>query len=661
VWVCAPKPFKDTTKVKITLLGLWLNQGGSYTLRGITVRNCVGMSEGGGAVLENGLMFIQDTRWENNSAQFGGAIALRLGGRLQMNGTNQFIHNSASKLGGALYANNSFIFLANTTTNFSSNSIAGDESAASANIFAEVTAAVLYPNGGTVPPLIDAANQRLYPVAFVDSKSTCGSSCTGSIAAPYKSIIDAVKNASSPTISGGQIYIQPGVYTDNCNITLSSFSYEFSPWPMPSSGGSVIIDCQHRCFGFSVYAAQFQFSSMTIQNCVTESNGGAITGLQAELILQNMNFDSNSGGMGGAVAVSAGSLSVNGGSFLNNVATSGGGAVSLSNAQAFFYNSTVFNGNLISSIGQTNDMNCQSTSFLDTDGSVNIGEAGCLLSASSPNAVALFPGALDGLLFPKNPTTGVPANVFAGLEFISLVEIDGQTGLPIESTLITKDDVAPTASVFNDSTTFVVQYDVVGPEVQFFSLIHTFFKEDATFTPFGSLEPITVQEGFLKLTVEIGFWPFRSPANSLALSLFVNADGPVTSVSSSPSANGTTYIIKTSEITVTFGTLSYAFYDSTSSVQFVNVTASTQPTGVLYQHLFSSFDLWVGYDPQFGVVLNGDGSDGSSDSTPLIVGLTVGLGGGILLLSAVILVAIVVTSTVVAKLKFKKHRKMVNY
>lgn len=175
----------------------------------------------------------------------------------------------------------------------------------------------------------------------------------------------------------------------------------------------------------------------------------------------------------------------------------------------------------------------------------------------------------------------------------------------------------------------VVHYEALGP-VQFMRVVHIFFPFNGSYVPLGGSSRINVQAGTIKTSFEIAMWPFQSSSNSLLLTLTAKTNSPITELRRSAASinNETEFAIKTESLTLNFGVLNLAVYDSLTTVRSISFNASTIESGVAFKFLFSSFDTWMGYDPQLSVVLGGTGSGGDgSSNTALIVGLSVGLGG----------------------------------
>ena len=663
-------------------------KNGVYYIQGITVQNCGG-SNGGGALATQSNLYFTDTRWFNNNATNGGAIGLNHA-QLYLYGINQFSNNSATGSGGAIWLKNSAVIL-HGEEKFSGNSVGGSTSAAGANIYAvpSTLCLVVVPPLGTPPPLT-SANVSALPLVYVDGSVDCGVVvCDGSSANPYNQL----QSALDETLHfGGQIYVKPGIYSGNGNVNLTVNNHEVvlvSPWP--STVGSVVFDCMNLHYGFIVTNSYLNFADVTIQNCTTTSmeGGGAIYSNNSDLVLTNVNFNSNSAprGSGGAIYLYNSAVEILAGSFTDNTNGFGGGAVNVLVSTLSITNGTIFVDNVRTenTVVVADDLECIESS-LDSDGSINfqLGQGGldsCSDSFSSKNTLAVFPGSLDTLLFPKNRTSGdIQSNVFAGLEFDSIVELD-TSGTPIESTRITKAQLTWDVEVDNNTMgQWQVQYDAFGPAVQFLRIIHTFFYLNGTFLPFGgggggtggggTGSALYVEEGTIKTTIELALWPFLSPSNSLLLTLTADANMAVTSFAEdnvSTIANGTSFTIKTALTTITFGTLDYGVYDGLTKVGPVMVTPTLVSTGVNFGFRFAAFDLWAAYDPQFGVILGGtgggDGSsgggsfgDGSGSSLGLILGLSLGLGLSAMGVVVIVVLGVTGVSAYVTRQRWLSHR-----
>lgn len=132
-----------------------------------------------------------------------------------------------------------------------------------------------------------------------------------------------------------------------------------------------------------------------------------------------------------------GRLSVTGGSFINNTASISGGAISMVQTFAMISSIVSFFGNTIGP-GIESDLSCTANSQVETDGTTRPGGSSeCLVLDSSENVEVMFPGNLGGFLFPKAASGQIDPNLFAALEFDSLVEVD-TNGNPIEYTRLSK-------------------------------------------------------------------------------------------------------------------------------------------------------------------------------------------------------------------------------
>mgnify|MGYP001094794602 CR=1 FL=1 len=161
------------------------------------------------------------------------------------------------------------------------------------------------------------------------------------------------------------------------------------------------------------------------------------------------------------------------------------------------------------------------------------------------------------------------------------------------------------------------------------SVIQDFYLQNRTLIV-GN-QTTTLSPGTCKTTIELAFWPFQSPSNSLALILQTSATNPIAEVQQSNlnAANELGYTTLTSALIISFKVLTFALFDSGGAVKPVAVSYVESGGVVAFQFVFSWFDF-VTYDPDFSVTLDGTG-DGSS--TDLTIGLSVGLGGGVMLIA----------------------------
>jgi len=627
----------------------------------VTVQNCRSGSSAGGATATLSNLQLADTRWINNTGVNGGALGLNNVGQLYLFGTNQFFGNTASISGGAIWLNDSAVFLDGQEI-FSGNSVDGNFSASSANIESDPSSLIVIPyQGGPLPPF-SSGTLGMLPVVYVDGRIYCGGTaiCDGTPERPYNNLQIALEVTQS---FGGQIYILPGVYSGGANVNLIINNHEvvqIAPWPNIS--GEVIFDCMNEFFGFITFGSYLNFADVTYQNCTTTSTqgGGAIFSNNSYIGLTNVNFYSNSApsGSGGAIFLYNSAVNIVGGAFEDNLSHLGGGALTIEVSTLSLSNGTLFVDNVRSESNGANvitDLECVNAS-LTRDGTVEV-QVGqlfrCSDSFQSKSALAIFPGSLNTVLYPKNASGDIQGDIYAGLDFESIVELDN-SGTPIEATRLTKSQLSWGVQISNTTHgQFQVEYDAFGPNVQFLSIIHTFFYLNGTFFPFGeggggpggaevgTWPPLFVEEGTIKTTIEIALWPFQSPSNSLLLTLFANSHLPITFFDQKPVANGTSFTIKTEVSTISFGTLDFGVYDDLTKVGPVNVTASQLPNGVVFGFQFSFFELWAAYDPQFGVILGGTGGGDASEGdgslgdgggpSKLLLGLSIGLPLGALL------------------------------
>ena len=627
------------------------------------MQNCVGSFAGGAYATESNLA-LKNTRWINNTGVNGGALAITNVGQLLLQGTNQFLNNSASISGGALYLNTSGVILTGNEK-FDGNSVRGSRSGLGANIYADLSSFIVVPPSGWVPPFSEGTKGPL-PVLYVDANANCLGipACNGSITNPFNQFQTALEMTNA---FGGRIYLRPGIYSGSANVNQFLNNQETTtilPWP--NQPGQVIFDCMNEFFGFIAIDGYFNIADVTIQNCTTTSTegGGALFSNNSYIDLTNVNFFSNSApnGSGGAIYLYNSAVNIVGGVFKNNVNSGGGGAITMEVSLLSIANGTLFVDNLRYEYGMKveDNLDCVNSSVSsDRSIALQLGQgalAACSDSFQSKSTVAVFPGSLDTLLFPKNASGHIQSNIFAAVDFDSIVELDS-SGTPINSTRLTKSDLTWGVQINNNSAqgNYEVRYNAFGPKVQFLSIIHNFFYVNGTYPPFGGGGggpgwgglSIFVQEGTIKTTIEIALWPFQSPSNSLLLTLFANSHLPITFFDQKPVANGTSFTIKTELTTISFGTLDFGVYDDLTKVGPVRVSVSRLPECVSFGFQFSFFELWAAYDPSFGVTLGGtgggdgeDGGDGDGAPSSVLLGLSIGLPVGALVFTIVGILAI---------------------
>ena len=534
---------------------------------------------------------------------------------------------------------------------------------------------ILYPPN-TAPPLNSLPLSRIVPFldVYVDASASCPniSVCNGSVSLPFNSLsqvfaywarFEGGSGTHGGGGGGGRIYFMPGVYSGQGNTNFTSLGttvIDMEKWPGKS--GEVIFDCGAASFFMYTRRSVITISNITIQNCVQSyaeygpyghtGEGGALYVRSSNLTLNNVIFKDNFAHFGGALFANKSVVTINGGAFLNNSASGGGDSVFLTASLVRFGSNLTFSSDSIANGGES--VVCSSFSSIQNDGTVSFSEQGCILTLESDSTVAQFPLSLSGVLFPKiNGATQF--SLFGALEFESIVELDSATGNPIEATRLTKQQLDWTYTTKNQSEFFLFEYDALGPDNQVILIKHSFFLTNGSVLPLGGSSSISVSEGFIKTTIEVALWPFRSPSNSLAVILQATAPQQILSLSKTNVGGQTEFTMLTSQLTLTFSALNFAVYDSVQTVrQDVNVTAALVSNGVSFQLVFSSFDTWVGYDPSFGVILGGQAdSGGGGTSLSLIIGLSVGLGVGIPLVAFVILLGILTAGLVTTYLKRK--------
>ena len=571
-------------------------------LTDITIANCVGVNGGGLYANQVGL-YLEDTRWINNTADVGGAVFLNWG-EGTFTGVNEFVNNTASIAAGAVCGNYVTFFHFDAADVITSGNYApvGTPS----NYYMDQFGGIHY-LGSTVPTYAVGPNVP-NPVYYVDSRVDCTRVlCNGSAEYPYGTL----NNATNALYwIGGTLNIMPGVYTgpDNIQLTFSDANVVVQQWP--NTTGQVILDCQNEGWGIWLYDLAITISDITIQNCnnlnrpkgTTGFGGGAILGEYTMTILTNVHFINNTAtvGSGGAMFMNLSQLIVDGGSFVNNTAAVEGGAVMMSSAVGRFSNNVLFEANTINRT-ENQDLSCFKAE-LQNDGSVTFAvgqDVNCFVSITSPTATAVFPGSLQGVLYPKNSAGATQADMFASLNFLSIVELD-HTGHPIESTRLHKHDLEWILTVSNNSdsaNSVTLEYDALGPNHEFIALIHTFFIDDGMYHAMGVPQPIAVPAGVIKTSIEVAMWPFQSHKHSLSITLSGTTPAPITSLKQHMAADQSAEVrFETADLTVLFSALPVAVYDSLTNVGKVTLTTKQySPTAVHFEFVFSYFELWTGY------------------------------------------------------------------
>jgi len=342
---------------------------------------------------------------------------------------------------------------------------------------------------------------------------------------------------------------------------------------------------------------------------------------------------------GGGVSARYASVSIAGGSFQQNT----DGAILVGpGTSAYLSGGTTFSGNA------PQDTVCSDSSFLGLDETILLSPAdlaNCSVQVASAMTLSVFPGSLGGVqLYPLSAVNATAiallVSPYCALIFDSVVEIDGSTQQPIESTRITSAGITWTAYQTLEPYGIMIQYDAFGTNGAFMRVVHQFFQRNGTVTTPDNVTT-EIPEGTLKVTVELAVWPWSSPGNSLALILAARSNDPIVQVDQ-PSP--TTFVLLTPQLTFYFETPLTAFYDPAQALGAVEVSAlGMQQGGVRFQFLFGHFQRFVSYDPELTVLLGGAGTDGSSSGPDvgLIVGLTVGLIGGAVVVVVVMIVALV--------------------
>ena len=454
---------------------------------------------------------------------------------------------------------------------------------------------ITYPSNSSVVPFVP------FPFAFVDWAANCTTTiCTGNHTNPHSSLYQIGLNWK-----GGTILIRPGVYSGphNTNIGFWSDTNILPWWNHPNSTGDVIIDCEGKYWGISAHQATLNITDVIFRNChrASGAGGGAIYSDQSLIFLMNATFTNNSAvGYGGAIYCFKSQLMVIGGSFQNNSVIGEGAAVGMDSSVTTFLDATSFVGNMAYNDNGTrynDDVSCIQSELQD-DGTVSFNDTqsmDCSIELNSGKTAAIFPGSLNGILYPKD-ASGQRASSFASLNFEYIVELNS-TGHPIESTMLVKRDLGPWQLTVTNHTQYItLQYDAFGPSNQVISLIHHYFFAGAPFYPLGSLAPINVSEGVIKTSIQVAGWAFGSKAHYLAIALSANVDSPFSGLTNRTdlAAKATAYTFSTSELEVTLSALQYAVYDNLTKVGPVVTTVHSAPSGFIFQFAFLSFTNWMG-------------------------------------------------------------------
>lgn len=406
--------------------------------------------------------------------------------------------------------------------------------------------------------------------------------------------------------------------------------------------------------------------NLTFYNCIRYTGGGAAINITDSMVyLTNVIFANNtaSRGPGGALLVSDSLLRMSGGAFLNNQANTTGGAVQLFSSIGRFGNGTLFYSNNVNWTKAEKDIACDESN-LQNDGSVTfiLGQAiSCSITATSPSTAAAFPGSLNGLLFPNSISDDT--NLFASINFISIAEVDSTTGQIVKGTQLVKQDLTWATTVQNSTNFTTFQYDAFSSKGQYIGFIHTFFTSAGyMFSP--GVGDVFVPEGYIKTTILVGPWPFQSPQNFLSVSVAARPHSKVTDLIQQQTSwgdqTGTEFVLTTeSGLVISFDAFSTAIEDSVTSQVPVVINSTSFPTQIMFEFVFPSFDLWLAYDPQFGVVLGPDpnAGDDTSTSLSLILGLSIGLTLGVLCVGFTV---VLVTVATIWFMRFKQKRQMMS-
>jgi len=616
---------------------------GFFTMSGMTIRNCVSSTDGGALALILGEAHLTNMMFINNTAQIiGGAVSV-IDGQLFLDGVNTFINNTAYGEGGAIGAANFAIMTISGQEVYAGNTAGANGTyyyygkQMPENVFVDYYSQLNYPPNSSPPPLSFGVDMMSTPFAYIDPNADCPTyySCNGTDYEPFSNFNDTLLYL----FNGGTMFVMPGVYSGPLNVNLTFFfDYTISLWP--GTTGNITIDCNNEGFGIFMTSGTVKMQNVVFKNCVTDNpeGGGAFFSITNIIELTDVYFIGNSApnGVGGAISLNTSDITMSGGGFWDNWSGVDGGALALGATSARFENDVIFSQNqvhnLTTGVNTINDLSCQEGN-IQNDGSVVFTvdtTTACAVAISSLNTLAVFPGSLNGILYPKNAQGSTENNIFAALDLASVVELDAK-GAPIESTRITKTNLTWTLTATNFSNYWNLVYDTFGPQNQFLRVVHDFFVSTGNYTPFGGQRPITVEAGTIKTSIQIALWSFNSTANSLAVTLEANADSPITKISSIQVGDSTDYIIQTSNLAINFSTLNFAILDDVTNTPSVTVSTSTVPggNGVAFQIDFPYFETWMAYDPQFSCVLEEsnptEGGDGGSAPVGLIVGLSIGL------------------------------------
>jgi len=589
------------------------------------------VSEYGGAV--NGyetVLHLSNTRWMNNSANYGGAIYLYWGQATLLRGTNYFFYNTAAVAGGAVYGEyESYLWVDSTQLVTTGNTAGGNSS----NFYISPMGALQFEAGQTAPPYTIGPSKP-FPKFYVDAKANCSQkTCNGSETHPWGNLGNATNHMLG---TGGTIFVMPGIYLgpENRQLYFQDTDATFRKWPLAT--GEVIIDCQNAGWGLNSSNLELTIYDITFQNCHTtnETGGGAIQATESRLRLIGVKFINNSATTyGGAITLFTSQLNIAGGKFEGNSATLQGGAMMIQSSIVHFLDDVQFIGNTVGTSSDqrhSQDVACVNANVQNSgESSFTVADANdCSISASTADVTAVFPGSLEGKLFPKNAAGGIDTNEFAALQFHSVVELD-EYGSPIESTRLMKSDMIWTLTVTNQTNYIVLEYDAFGVDNnEFIAITHTFFLQSSLFDVIGLKQPLNVSAGTIKTSIEVALWNFQAALNSLRLTLETTSSSPIEEITNQTAPDDSTeFLIRTSTLTFFFSALPIAVYDSITNVGQVILRSPIQDplddSRLCFEFDFEYFDLWMHYDPQFGVVFSqSSGDSGSGDNLVPLWALT---------------------------------------
>eukprot|EP00026_Physarum_polycephalum_P015081 Phypoly_transcript_15683.p1 GENE.Phypoly_transcript_15683~~Phypoly_transcript_15683.p1 ORF type:complete len:274 (+),score=28.82 Phypoly_transcript_15683:85-906(+) len=181
---------------------------------------------------------------------------------------------------------------------------------------------------------------------YVDVAATCGTSCDGSSAAPFPTLLGGLNAIPH----GGFLIVNDGVYkgVGNKNLNISSQDTSIVSVNGP---GATIIDCENDGYGFDLFSGSFTITGLTIRNCFRDAEatyedhsygGGAFSIHSTFTSLNNMVLENNDAkGLGGAVYIYSNAVVFTNTTITRNNVTGVGGGVYVESADLQLNNATI--------------------------------------------------------------------------------------------------------------------------------------------------------------------------------------------------------------------------------------------------------------------------------------------------------------------------------